>query len=359
MALIMSELPALVREFASYKLSIQQCSPKTVEEYCLDLRTFFRYIIADRQGISKDSEAFDEIDCSSVDLTLISSVTRPDIYEFFLYVDSVRKNKAASKARKLSAIKAFYKYLTQKRGIIENNPAADIESPKKKKTLPKYLTLEESLDLLNAIKADTTTKTKERDYCIVTLFLNTGVRLSELVGISFPDLDRDLRSVRIVGKGNKERIVYLNDACRAAIAEYLPHRSAQPTKLAGERALFLSSQGKRISVKTVQWLVGKYLDAAGLEYKRFSTHKLRHTAATLMYQSGQVDIRVLKEILGHEQLNTTQIYTHVADEGMEKAVAANPLASVGVKNSVSTSEANDSDAKKAGKPRRSAKRVPD
>lgn len=355
MALVMSELPALVREFASYKLSIQQCSPKTVEEYCLDLRTFFRYIIAERQGIHTDSEAFEKIDCSSIDISLIGAITRSDIYEFFLYVDSVRGNKAASKARKLSAIKAFYKYLTQRRGIIENNPAADIESPKKKKTLPKHLTLDESIDLLNAIRTDPTSKTKERDYCIVTLFLNTGMRLSELVGISFPDLDRDLRSVRIVGKGNKERIVYLNDACRAAINEYLPHRSAQVTKIAGERALFLSSQGKRISVKTVQWLVGKYLDAAGLEYKHFSTHKLRHTAATLMYQSGQVDIRVLKEILGHEQLNTTQIYTHVADEGMEKAVAANPLASVGVKKT--TADADD--AKKTGKPRRSAKRIPD
>ena len=330
MALDMKEQPALVREFASYKLTIQGCSPMTVEEYCFDLRMFFRYIMADRHGLPKDDETLGEIDISGIGLDIISAVTSADIYEFFMYVDGTRHNGACAKARKLSAIKAFYKYLTQKRGILEVNPAANIESPKKRQSLPKYLTLEESIDLLDAVRNDTTSKTRLRDYAIITLFLNTGMRLSELVGISFPDLDRELRSLRVIGKGNKERIIYLNDACRAAITEYMPIRQAQPAKKKGESALFLSSQGQRISIKTVQWLVGKYLGMAGLEYKHFSTHKLRHTAATLMYQSGQVDVRVLKEILGHEQLNTTQIYTHVSDKGMEEAVAANPLAGYGV-----------------------------
>nr|MCR5682383.1 tyrosine-type recombinase/integrase [Clostridiales bacterium] len=160
------------------------------------------------------------------------------------------------------------------------------------------------------------------------LFLNCGIRLSELAGISIPDLDKELRSMRVIGKGSKERIVYLNDACRAAIAAYLPIRMETPAKQKGESALFLSGQGRRISVKTVQWMVKKYLGEAGLEYKKYSTHKLRHTAATLMYQSGEVDIRVLKDILGHEQLNTTQIYTHVSNEHMEEAMAANPLSGV-------------------------------
>lgn len=330
MSLDMNELPPLVREFASYKRTIQGCSPITVEEYCFDLRTFLRYIKADREGLPKDGEDFETLDISGIGIDVISEITTSDIYEFFMYVDGMRHNGACAKARKLSAVKAFYKYLTQKKGIIENNPAANIESPKKKRSLPKHLTLEESLDLLDAVKKDENSKTRLRDYAIITLFLNTGMRLSELVGISFPDLDRELRSLRVVGKGNKERIVYLNDACRSAITEYLPIRQAQPAKKKGESALFLSSQGNRISVKTVQWLVGKYLGAAGLEYKHFSTHKLRHTAATLMYQSGHVDVRVLKEILGHEQLNTTQIYTHVSNEGMEEAVAANPLAEYGV-----------------------------
>ena len=327
-ALDMRDLPAQVREFASYKSITQGCSPKTVEEYCLDLRTFFRYIVADRERMSLDDETMENIDISGVGMDVISEITTADIYEFFNYVNGTRKNGASARARKLSAIKAFFKYMTAKTHRLEVNPAADIESPKKKKSLPKHLTLDESIDLLDAVKNDPLCKTKERDYAIITLFLNTGMRLSELVGISFADIDRELRSLRVVGKGNKERIIYLNDACRDALGAYLPVRQAQQPKPGHEGALFLSSQNKRISNKTVQWLVGKYLGEAGLEYKQFSTHKLRHTAATLMYQSGHVDVRVLKEILGHEQLNTTQIYTHVSNEGMEEAVAANPLANV-------------------------------
>ncbi len=357
MALDKKELPVLVREFASYKSVIQQCSPKTVEEYCFDLRTFFRYIIAEREGIPTESDEFEKINISGVGLDVISSVTAADIYEFFLYVDKTRGNKAAAKARKLSAIKAFYKYLTQKKGIIEVNPAANIESPKKKQSLPKHLSLEESVLLLDSVKSDAESKTRLRDYCIITLFLNTGMRLSELVGISFADIDRELRSLRVIGKGNKERVIYLNEACRVAISDYLPERAAQETKDPRETALFVSSQGKRISVKTVQWLVGKYLSAAGLEYKHFSTHKLRHTAATLMYQSGQVDVRVLKEILGHEQLNTTQIYTHVSDAGMEEAVMANPLAGIGGIKGDGVERAEDKESA-APRKKRTAKRIP-
>ena len=329
MAFEISEMPPLVRDFASYKRTIQQCSPKTVEEYCIDLRLFLRYIKADRQGLPKSGEEFDTLDIRDVGIEVISGITTADMYEFLLYVDGERHDGASARARKLSAIKAFFKYLTTKTDKLKVNPAVNIESPKKKKTMPKYLTLEESIDLLEAVKNDETSKTRLRDYAIITLFLNTGMRLSELVGISLTDIDPELRSLRVLGKGNKERIIYLNDACRRAILDYMPERQAQPAKRKGESALFLSSQGNRISIKTVQWLVGKYLGAAGLEYKHFSTHKLRHTAATLMYQSGHVDVRVLKEILGHEQLNTTQIYTHVSDEGMEEAVAANPLANIG------------------------------
>ncbi len=348
MPVLSSELPALVREFASYKRAIQGCSAKTVEEYCIDLRMFWRYIKADREGLPKNDETFESLDISGIGFDVVSAVTTADIYEFLMYLDGTRHNGSCAKARKLSAIKAFYKYLTQKKGVIEVNPAANIESPKKRKSLPKHLTLEESVDLLEAVRGDETSKNRDRDYAIITLFLNTGMRLSELVGISLPDIDRELRSLRVVGKGNKERIIYLNDACRAALTEYFPIRAAHPVKVKGETALFLSSQGKRISIKTVQWLVGKYLGAAGLQYKHFSTHKLRHTAATLMYQSGQVDVRVLKEILGHEQLNTTQIYTHVSNEGMEEAVAKNPLAGYGVerKRRVARKETTDGKSEK-------------
>ena len=220
------------------------------------------------------------------------------------------------------------KYFTIKKNYFEDNPAINIESPKPKKTLPKFLTLDESLMLLQAVLDDPESNTKERDYCILTLFLNCGMRLSELVGINLTDIDRELRSLRVLGKGSKERIIYLNEACRTVLRDYLEIRQSPKYETVQTKALFLSRLNKRISVKTVQWMVYKYLERAGLEAKHFSVHKLRHTAATLMYQSGNVDVRVLKDILGHEQLNTTQIYTHVSNENMRVAMEQNPLASV-------------------------------
>ena len=319
------EMPPLVRDFASYKSAIQNCSVKTVSEYLLDLRTFFRFLIADRQGISPESEEFSKIDIRSLDLEFMKSITTEDVYGFLMYTGAVRKNLWSAKARKLSAIKAFFKFLTIKRKLLEVNPAIDIESPKPKKSLPKVLTMEEAKLLLSAVKNDKESKSVNRDYAIITLFLNCGMRVSELVGIDLSDIDHELRSLRVVGKGNKERIVYLNDACRMALGDYISERAQADNSKITTKALFLSSRDQRISVKTVQWMVYKYLDLAGLGAKHYSVHKLRHTAATLMYQSGNVDVRVLKDILGHEQLNTTQIYTHVSNESMEKAMAENPL----------------------------------
>jgi site-specific recombinase XerD len=318
----------VVERFLRYKLVIQGRSKKTVEEYRLDLHTFFVYQIALREGISPDSEEYQEIRIKKVDNNFIRDITTLDIMEFLVYMANERGNSTASRARKLSAIKTFFKYMVTTERILDKNPAADIETPKKKNALPKYLTQEESISLLTAILDDPEAQYKERDYCIVTLFLNCGMRLSELVGISLSDIDRDLRSLRVVGKGNKERIVYLNDACRDALRKYLDCRGQNLTQIKDNNALFLSRLGRRLSNKTVQWLVYKYLEAAGLEYKRFSTHKLRHTAATLMYQEGGVDVLALKEILGHSQLSTTQIYTHIGDKQLEDAVAKNPLASL-------------------------------
>ena len=323
-----SEMPALIRDFASYKSAIQNCSVKTVSEYLLDLRTFFRFLVADREGISPDSEEFLKIDISGLDLDFMKSISTEDIYGFLMYSGTVRNNLWSAKARKLSAIKAFFKFLTVKRKLIEVNPAIDIESPKPKKSLPKVLTIEEAKMLLDAVKSDKESKSVNRDYAIITLFLNCGMRVSELVGIDLSDIDHELRSLRVVGKGNKERIVYLNDACRYALGDYISERAQADNSRITTKALFLSSRDQRISVKTVQWMVYKYLDAAGLGSKHYSVHKLRHTAATLMYQSGNVDVRVLKDILGHEQLNTTQIYTHVSNESMEKAMAQNPLSDI-------------------------------
>lgn len=323
------EFPGVIREFASYKTAIQGCSQKTVDEYLLDLRTFFRYLLARDRGINPDSDEFCEIDISGIDVDYIKGITSDKIYDFMLYTGNVRKNMWASKARKLSAIKGLFKFMTVKRGYLEENPAADIESPKHKKTLPKFLSLEESRMLLDTVRNDTASRSRLRDLCMITLFLNCGMRLNELVGININDLDRSLMHVRVVGKGSKERIIYLNDACKSVLADYLINvRLNEKNKSIPDKALFLSNRDKRITDKMVQKVVYKYLDMSGLGSKHYSVHKLRHTAATLMYQSGNVDIRVLKDILGHEQLNTTQIYTHVSDVNMMNAMAENPLSSL-------------------------------
>ncbi len=318
-------LPPLVREYATYKSVIQNASEKTIAEYMLDLRTFFRFLRARDLKINPSSEDFEAIDISTVDLDYIKNITMEDIYEFLMYADQTRGNMAAAKSRKLSAIKGFFKYLTTKRMMLEDNPAVNIESPKKQQALPKFLSLEESLMLLDAVKNDKESLSRVRDYAIITLFLNCGMRVSELVGIDLNDVDRQLRSLSVTGKGNKQRIVYLNEACREALGDYMEERLGEKYEKLNTPALFLSKRQQRISVKTVQWLVYKYLDLAGLESKHYSVHKLRHTAATLMYQSGNVDVRVLKDILGHEQLNTTQIYTHVSNRSMEEAMTYNPL----------------------------------
>ena len=323
----LAAMPKEAREFARHKKVIQNASAKTVDEYMLDLRIFFKFLVLTRHNIAPTAENMDSCEVADLSVEDFKAVTATDIYEYLYYLDTVRGDSPRTRARKLSALRGFYKYLIVKKKYFENDPCANIENPKMKKQLPKFLSVEESVALLNAVSSDSTSKSRERDFAMLTLFLNCGMRLSELAGISLRDVDRDMRSLRVIGKGSKERIVYLNDACRAALGDYMTRRLQTPVK-PGENALFISSRGQRISVKTVQYTVNKYLEAAGLGNKGYSTHKLRHTAATLMYQTGEVDIRVLKDILGHEQLNTTQIYTHVSDKGMEAAMSKNPLASV-------------------------------
>lgn len=320
-----SELPKTVRDFIAYKLTVQGRSKKTMDEYALDLRTFLRWLSRTRAGLDvSDRLEMQKTDVSEVGDELIASVTPDEIYAFLFYTLDDRHNQTASRARKLSALKSFYKYATVTLHLCGTDPTANIEGPQKKKALPKFLTLEESEALLEAVRSDAESKTVARDYCILTLFLNCGMRLSELCGIDLSDIDRNMESLRVTGKGAKERLIYLNDSCREALRDWLAVRNTDP-EIRDRNALFLSSRHTRISNKTVQWMVYKYLDAAGLGNKSLSTHKLRHTAATLMYQTGNVDVRVLKDILGHEQLNTTQIYTHVSDASMKHAIDINPL----------------------------------
>ncbi len=329
----LEKLPEAIRSFVSYKTTVQGRSKKTMDEYALDLRTFSRWLSAKRSGADPagmDEKEFASIDISELPTEVYGEVTPDEIYEFLFYALNSRANQSSARARKLSALRSFYKYLTVVRRVFENDPTANIEGPQKKKSLPRFLSLEESEALLAAVEADEESKTRARDYCILTLFLNCGMRLSELCGIDLADVDRTMESLRVTGKGAKERVIYLNDACREALRDWLAVRNTDP-EIVDRNALFLSSRHKRISNKTVQWMVYKYLDAAGLGNRSLSTHKLRHTAATLMYQTGGVDIRVLKDILGHEQLGTTQIYTHVSDESMKLAIENNPLAGLAKK----------------------------
>ena len=325
----LKESPPVIRDYLVYLETIMGRSPRTVNEYYLDLRTFFRFILKKR-GLTSPSQDFSAISLDPVDLELVRSVTRAEVLDFLVFTARERPkhhksaeteygNEVRTRARKVSSLRGFYKYYCDKLQLIDENPTKSLDMPKAQNALPKYLTLRESLQLLESIEG----KYKERDYCIITLFLNCGMRVSELVGINLQDISDD--RLRLLGKGNKERMVYLNQACINAIEAYLPHRITP--KAGHKNALFVSQFGQRINVQTVKALVKKYLGAAGLSQKHCSVHKLRHTAATLMYQNG-VDVRTLKEVLGHENLDTTMIYTHVVDQNLKDASEANPLSHI-------------------------------
>lgn len=321
-----TEAPEILRDFLAYHETIKAHSPRTVDEYYLDLRNFFRYLKRVRDPSLQDKE-LDEISIQDVDLDFVKKVTLTDIYDYMTYLsrDRVRNSNsrdaeyglnAASRARKIATIRSFYHYLTNKVHLIDQNPVKDIDSPKLKKSLPKYLTLDESVQLLESVEG----KNQERDYCILTLFLNCGLRISELVGLNLNDIQDD--ALRILGKGNKVRIVYLNEACKQALEQYLAVR--RPITGRDKNALFLSTRNERISRSGVHALVKKHLAEAGLDATQYSSHKLRHTAATLMLQNG-VDVKAVQEVLGHDHLNTTEIYTHIDNDALRVAAKANPL----------------------------------
>ncbi|MCI8552384.1 MAG: tyrosine-type recombinase/integrase [Lawsonibacter sp.] len=314
-----TEAPPILRDFLVYHETIQGHSRRTVDEYYLDLRNFFRYLKQSKQLVSKDVP-LDDISIADVDLDLARNITLTDIYSYMNYLSRDRGLNNTSRARKVATIRSFYKYLTNKAKLLEVNPVQDLDSPRLKKSLPKYLNLEESLELLDSVDG----KNFSRDYCILALFLNCGLRISELVGLNKTDVRGD--QLRVLGKGNKERMLYLNDACQRALENWLTERDS--LTLVDQNALFVTLQNRRrISTAAVHKLVKKHLAAAGLDSSQYSSHKLRHTAATLMLQNG-VDVRTLQEVLGHDHLNTTQIYTHVDNEDLRTAARANPLSRV-------------------------------
>lgn len=321
------EAPEVIRDFLSYHEVVKGHSARTIDEYYLDLRTFLRFLKL-RRGLADKSAPFEAIPIGDVDLPFLAALTKTEVYDYmsFLGRDRVRSQRsreteyglnAASRARKLATLKSLYKYLTVKTGKLEGNPLEGFDAPKLRRSLPKYLSLEESKALLSSVGG----RNQARDRCILTIFLNCGLRISELVGLDLGDVSEN--RLRVLGKGGRERVVYLNDAAAAAINAYLPVRQKEGT--AGTLALFTSERGARIARSTVHHLVKVHLGEAGLDSEGFSAHKLRHTAATLMLRNG-VDVRTLQELLGHEHLNTTEIYTHIESTDLRAAADASPLA---------------------------------
>ncbi len=320
------DCPQILRDFLAYHENIKGQSQKTIEEYYLDLRMFLRFIKLMRNDMPI-STRLEDIPIKNIDLEFIKTITTSEIFDFLSYLANDRVFNpdspvpeygisASARARKLSAIKSFYKYLTVRTKQMSENPVADLEYPKLRKSLPKYLTMEQSAALLQAVSG----QNEKRDYAILMIFLNCGIRRSELVGLNLTDVYED--RLRVVGKGNKERFVYFGTPCRKAIEAYMPIRNKKI--LTDNRALFGSRDGNRISVTAVHRLVKKALLQAGLDPDQFSAHKLRHTAATMML-SGGVDVKTVQEVLGHENLNTTQIYTHIENTELKIAAEANPL----------------------------------
>lgn len=323
------ENPDFLNAFLDYSTIILNKSPNSIKEYNYDLSFFFKYIKMHFKLTNCDD--IKKVEINDLTIDVVNKIKIDDIHSFLGYLTSTYHSKPATRARKISTIRIFFKYLSQEASDefrIDHNPALTLKTPKKEKRLPKYLSLNDSQKLLEASK-DEDDKNNVRDYAITTLFLNCGMRLSELVGINLTDIDLHEGKLTVIGKGNKERTIYLNQACINAISDYIkvrPKMGIPHDKKNSENALFLSSRKTRISNRTIQYIIKQELKRAGLDSKKYSVHKLRHTAATLMYQYGQVDIRALQEILGHESISTTEIYTHVSNEQARDALERNPLA---------------------------------
>lgn len=317
--------PDYLNSFLDYSVTILNKSPNSIKEYNYDLATFLKFIKI-HFGLTKEVD-FTKITINDLPISVIQKITLDDIHAFISYLATELRSKAATRARKISTIRIFFKYLSAKAKLIEVNPAQNLETPKLDKRTPKYLTLEDSKRLLD-VASDEDNRNAERDYAITTLFLNCGMRLSELVNINIKDIQFDECKMTVIGKGNKERTIYLNNACMRAIKSYLSVRYTEGIDYKSKDALFLSERRERISNRTVQYIIKRELKKAGLDTNKYSVHKLRHTAATLMYQYGNVDIRALQELLGHASISTTEIYTHVANEQVRNAVESNPLANL-------------------------------
>lgn len=317
--------PTFLNSFLDYTATILNKSPNTIKEYNYDLNNFLKFILM--RFKMTDKKDLKEVDIHGMTIDTIAKITLEDIHAYLFYLKNNFQSKAATRARKVASIRVFFNYLSNKANLIDKNPAQNLKTPKLDKRIPKYLSLDDSKKLLEVAINDSD-RNNERDYAIITLFLNCGMRLSELVGIDIKNINFNDCKLSVIGKGNKERTIYLNKACMNAINTYLAVRPRDGVKSDSRDALFLSERKERISNRTVQYIVKQELYKAGLDTNKYSVHKLRHTAATLMYQYGNVDIRALQELLGHESISTTEIYTHVANDQVRNAVESNPLANM-------------------------------
>lgn len=316
------ECPSYLNDFFTNQRVVKIRAERTIESYYIDLRLFLRFVKLKKGGIDPDTP-IEQITISDVPIEYVRSMTKLDIYDYLNYIATERNNSGKTRHRKLASLKMFYKCLNRDLNLITEDPTKDVDYPKMKESIPRYLDLNKSISLLENM--NTKDPYYSRDYCIITLFVNCGMRLSELVGINMQDVNLDERTLRLLGKGNKERIIHINDACAAAIVQYLDERRSSPDE---PNALFLSKRGTRISGRRVQQVVDNALRDSNLDNQGYSTHKLRHTAATLMHKYGNADMRVLQAILGHKNVSTTEIYTHIDDETVMKAMDASPLANI-------------------------------
>ena len=313
-----NDIPDILMEFLEYHSTVRGHSDRTVAAYYMDLKILFRYLKRKRRLVSRDTP-FQEIDITDVDLDFIQDTRIEELYGYQSFSpESGQALSAASRCRRTSSVKSFFNYLTNKRHLLERNVTQELDMPKRQALLPRYLEESDCEKLLNVCDGPYA----ERDYCILMLFMSCGLRVSELVSLNVTDLYED--HLRVLGKGNKERVIFFGDGCREAIDDYLMVRNVVKVQEKDKKALFISQKNCRFGVRGVQQMLEKKLLLAGLDATRYSPHKLRHTAATLMLKNG-VDTRALQEVLGHSNLNTTQIYTHLDNTALHEAAMANPI----------------------------------
>ena len=325
-----AESPEYLNYYLKYIRYILLYSETTVNEIYADIRTFFRYLIVinnEKEYANLTKDNFKEIKIKEVSLEMLEAIKPYTINDYLYFLRYTLDNSAKTRNRKLSSLKNFFKYLADN-NLISFNPTQHAKYGNVEKRLPKYLTLNDSKTLLS--KTITSNKRNTiRDYAIECIFLNCCLRLSELVGLNFTDMKLDERTIKITGKGSKQRIIYINDATFEAINEYLKIRPKLDKTNKDYNALFLSERKKRISRRTVQTITENCLKMAFDGSKdNLHTHSLRHTGATLMHNENNANIVIIQKILGHEQLSSTEIYTHITNKKMKEIMQNCTISSI-------------------------------